>query len=86
MPAAPARRELPDLAGPQHPDFADEETQFEDLRVAHDEMLRATSRRGWRPGQQYTGGTSSAAWAPTVDISERKDAYLVAVELPGVSP
>ena len=59
---------------------------FEDLRAAQDEMLRATSRRGWRPGQQYTGGTSPAAWVPAVDISERKDAYLVAVELPGVKP
>ena len=59
---------------------------FEDLRAAQDEMLRATSRRGWRPGQQYTGGTSPAAWVPAVDISERKDAYLVAVELPGVRP
>ena len=27
---------------------------------------------------------SIQAWAPAVDISERKDAYLVAVELPGV--
>ena len=59
---------------------------FEDLRAAQDEMLRATSRRGWRPGQQYTGGASPAAWVPAVDISERKDAYLVAVELPGVKP
>jgi HSP20 family protein len=59
---------------------------FEDLRAAQDEMLRATSGRGWRPGQQFTSGTSPAAWAPTLDISERKDAYLVAVELPGVKP
>ena len=57
---------------------------FEDLRAAQDEMLRATRGYSWRPGQQFTSGTTPAAWAPTVDISERKDAYLVAVELPGV--
>jgi HSP20 family protein len=27
---------------------------------------------------------STPAWAPALDISERKDAYLVTVELPGV--
>jgi HSP20 family protein len=27
---------------------------------------------------------SATAWAPALDISERKDAYLVTVELPGV--
>jgi len=57
---------------------------FEDLRAAQDEMLRATRGHGWRPGQQFTSGTTVAAWAPAVDISERKDAYLVAIELPGV--
>ena len=59
---------------------------FEDLRAAQDEMLRATRGHGWRPGQQFTSGTTPAAWTPAVDISERKDAYLVAVELPGIKP
>jgi HSP20 family protein len=59
---------------------------FEDLRAAQDEMLRATMGHNWRPGQQLTRGTTPTAWAPSVDISERKDAYLVAVELPGVKP
>ena len=59
---------------------------FEDLRAAQDEMLRATREHGWRPGQQFTSGATPAVWAPAVDISERKDAYLVAVELPGVKP
>ena len=59
---------------------------FEDLRAAQDEMLRATRGQGWRPRQQFTSGTTPAAWMPAVDISERKDAYLVAVELPGVKP
>ena len=58
---------------------------FEDLRAAQDEMLRATRGHGWRPGQQLTSGTTPAAWPPAVDISETKDAYLVAVELPGVN-
>jgi HSP20 family protein len=57
---------------------------FEDLRAAQDEMMRMNAGRTWRPSQQYDGGTAVAAWAPPVDISERKDAYLVAAELPGV--
>jgi len=60
---------------------------FEDLRDAQDEMLRLNRMRALRfgqLGQQYDDGTTKAAWAPMVDISERKDAYLVMVELPGV--
>ena len=56
---------------------------FEDLRAAQDEMMRAARGRGWRPGQQ-NDASGAAAWAPAVDISERKDAYLVTAELPGV--
>jgi HSP20 family protein len=56
---------------------------FEDLRAAQDEMMRATRGRGWRPGQHYDA-SGTATWAPPVDISERKDAYLVTAELPGV--
>ena len=56
---------------------------FEDLRAAQDEMLRMTRARASRPAQQYDAG-APAAWAPAVDISERKDAYLVTAELPGV--
>ena len=57
---------------------------FEDLRAAQDELLQATRGRGWRSGQQRYSDAGTAVWAPAVDISERKDAYLVAVELPGV--
>jgi HSP20 family protein len=58
---------------------------FEDLRAAQDELLRAMRGRGWRPGRPYYGDASgTAAWAPAVDISERKDAYLVTAELAGV--
>ena len=59
---------------------------FEDLRDAQDEMLRLNRMRVQRLnplGQQYPG-MSQPAWAPAVDISERKDAYLVTAELPGV--
>lgn len=62
---------------------------FEDLRSAQDELLRMSWAPGHRMhplglfGSQFDpAGTQ--AWAPAVDISERKDAYLVAAELPGV--
>ena len=60
---------------------------FEDLRDAQDEMLRMNRMRAQRLGQlspQYDPGMSAQAWAPAVDITERKDAYLVSVDLPGV--
>jgi HSP20 family protein len=58
---------------------------FEDLRAAQDEMLRGSRRRARRYGQQYDPDAGAAGWAPAVEISERKDAYLVSAELPGVS-
>jgi HSP20 family protein len=57
---------------------------FEDLRAAQEDMLAMARARAWRPGQQYDAGSTSPAWAPAVDISERKDAYLVEADLPGV--
>jgi HSP20 family protein len=60
---------------------------FEDLREAQDEFLRLNRQRSQvfgQLGQSHYGGATKAAWMPSVDISERKDAYLVAVELPGV--
>jgi HSP20 family protein len=57
---------------------------FEDFRAIQQEMLRMNAGRAWWPGQRYEGG--AGAWAPAVDISERKDAYLATVELPGVKP
>ena len=60
---------------------------FEDLRETQDELLRMNRMRAaqWlgQFGQQY-GGTATQVWAPALDISERKDAYLVSVELPGI--
>jgi HSP20 family protein len=57
---------------------------FEDLREAQDEMLRLNRMRAQRASQYHHAGTSTPVWAPAVDISERKDAYLLAAELPGV--
>jgi HSP20 family protein len=64
---------------------------FQDLRSAQDELnqsqmnsllAHALGLHGQRQGTAF--GDSSPAWAPALDISERKDAYLVTVELPGV--
>jgi HSP20 family protein len=60
---------------------------FEDMRDAQDELLRFNRLRAQGLGQfgQYYGAAAAkAAWAPALDITERKDAYLVTVELPGV--
>jgi HSP20 family protein len=59
---------------------------FEDFRAIQEEMLRMNAGRAWWPSQRYQGGASTATWAPAVDICERKDAYLVTAELPGVKP
>jgi HSP20 family protein len=62
---------------------------FHDLRAAQDQAHYYLTRmlgqaRGQELQQSGFGGVSTPAWAPAVDISERKGAYLVAVELPGV--
>src|SRR5204862_69998 len=58
---------------------------FEDLRAAQDEMLRMNRLAAARMGQLgHQAGGSAQTWAPAVDITERKDAYLVSAELPGV--
>jgi HSP20 family protein len=60
---------------------------FEDMRDAQDELLRLNRLRAQGQGllgQYYGAGIAKAAWAPALDITERKDAYLVAAELPGV--
>lgn len=47
---------------------------FEDLRAAQGEVPRVAGGRG---------GTT--AWRPAIDISERADAFVVTVEIPGVT-
>jgi HSP20 family protein len=61
---------------------------FHDLRGAQDQMTEmyklVAQLRGQQASQSGTGAISAPAWAPPVDISERKDAYVFTVELPGV--
>jgi HSP20 family protein len=66
---------------------------FQDLRDAQDEMAqmdpmspRLAHALGLHAQPQGSGRATTTAWAPALDISERKDAYLVTVELPGVEP
>ena len=54
---------------------------FQDLLAIQDEMNQVFGRA--RQGQGQGGGR---VWAPALDISERKDAYVVTVEVPGVNP
>jgi HSP20 family protein len=60
---------------------------FQDLLSIQDEMnqlfTRAFGRE--RPGQPGEA-VQQRLWAPALDISERKDAYVVSVEVPGVKP
>jgi HSP20 family protein len=60
---------------------------FQDLRSAQEEMAQMSPMLAHALGlhaQQGGGRATTTAWAPALDISERKDAYLVMVELPGV--
>lgn len=62
---------------------------FDDLRSAQDELVRQSRMAGhWASGQfgqQHGAGSAGQVWAPAVDITERKDAYQVTAELPGVA-
>jgi HSP20 family protein len=52
---------------------------FDDLRSAQDELMRQSRMPGYWTGQfgrQPATGPAVQAWAPAVDITERKDAYL----------
>jgi HSP20 family protein len=63
---------------------------FQDLRSTQDEMTQMNPMLahalGLHARQQGNDRAMTTAWAPALDISERKDAYLVTVELPGVEP
>ena len=60
---------------------------FQDLRSAQDEMAQMSPMLAHALGLHTQQGSARAtAWAPAMDISERKDAYLVTVELPGLKP
>jgi len=65
---------------------------FQDLRDAQEEMAQMAQMAQMSPRLAHAlglqgqpqGSDRATAWAPALDISERKDAYLVTVELPGV--
>jgi HSP20 family protein len=58
---------------------------FQDLRSAQDEMAQMNPMLAHGLGLRTQQANATAtAWAPALDISERKDAYLVTVELPGL--
>src|SRR5215218_7569607 len=64
---------------------------FQDLRDAQEEMVQMAQMRPMLAHAlglhgQPQGSDQATAWAPALDISERKDAYLVTVELPGLKP
>jgi HSP20 family protein len=63
---------------------------FQDLRSAQDEMAQMSPMLahalGLHAQQQGSARAATTAWAPALDISERKDAYLVTVELAGLNP
>src|SRR5215203_5351338 len=92
----PPDRRPPRAAGPHGP--RDEGGQmatmtrwdpFQDLRSAQDEMAQMSPMLAHALGlhtQQSNARATTTAWAPALDISERKDAYLVTVELPGLKP
>jgi HSP20 family protein len=63
---------------------------FQDLRSAQEERAQDQMDRlfahalGLHGQWRGATGASTTAWVPALDIAERKDAYLVTVELPGV--
>jgi HSP20 family protein len=58
---------------------------FEDLLAVQDEAMRTGRGRARRHGHQYDADAGAVAWAPAIEICERKDAYMVSAELPGVT-
>lgn len=61
---------------------------FHDLRAAQDQASQFLTRMlAQARGQEFQPGSgvgTATAWTPAVDISERKDAYVVSAEIPGV--
>jgi HSP20 family protein len=61
---------------------------FQDLRSAQDEMAQMGQMSPMLAHalglHTQQANARASAWVPALDISERKDAYLVTVELPGL--
>jgi HSP20 family protein len=62
--------------------FTTDREVSEDLRGGQGGVPRVAGVRGWRAGVKH-GATT--VWRPAIDISERADAYVVTVEIPGVT-
>ena len=60
---------------------------FRDLTSIQDEMNQMFDRVfGRRSSGGREASPTAASWSPAVDISERKDAYVVSAEVPGIKP
>jgi HSP20 family protein len=61
---------------------------FRDLTSIQEEINQMFDRVFGRreTGERREGGLAATAWAPSVDISERKDAFVVTAEVPGIKP
>ena len=63
---------------------------FAHLRSAHDDRNQMhpmlAHALGLHRQRQDTAATSIPLWSPALDITERSDAYLVAIEIPGAKP
>jgi HSP20 family protein len=58
---------------------------FRDLLSIQEEMNQLFNRAFGRSSGEAGEGGTARMWAPALDITERKDAYLVTVEVPGVN-
>ena len=57
---------------------------FQDLLAIQDEMNQLFGRAVGQGPSRGQGQAGERMWAPALDISERKDAYVVTVEVPGI--
>jgi HSP20 family protein len=57
---------------------------FQDLLAIQDEMNQLFGRAVGQGSGRSQSQAGERMWAPALDISERKDAYVVTVEVPGI--
>jgi HSP20 family protein len=57
---------------------------FQDLLAIQDEMNQLFGRAVGQGSGRSQSQAAERMWAPALDISERKDAYVVTVEVPGI--
>jgi HSP20 family protein len=56
------------------------------LNSAIDRMMTLTRALDEALASSLNGGPDARAWVPATDVVERRDAYLIALEVPGVDP